>query len=411
MPTLKSTIIAGSMILMAGFSAFAQQAVTVTYTYSGLPLPILIDSADVISIAQITVPRALKMTKVTTQIQIQYPNTNDLNVYLYSPEGTRTKLLERNCNVANVDTTFDDAAPTKWGDFCPTEAGRGPYRGNEPLSNFNSDGSSFGVWRLAVENTGSDSRTGWLSGFSLTIAGTTQVNPTISSQTIVNAASIAGAGTAAPGELLSVVGIGIGPAVAVAAPAGALPTTLGGTTVTINGTPAPIAYTSLYRADVQVPFNVTPGSTISVQVNFNNQTSTAATLNVMTAVPGVYTASTGGAGPVKAVNQSGSVNSVANPAPKGSVIVVYASGLGAVNPAVAAGAAPPNSPLSTVAGDVGAFIGGVAAPVWFAGLAPGVPGLYQLNIQVPATASSGLQELLIYSYGASTQKGATLVIQ
>jgi uncharacterized protein (TIGR03437 family) len=399
------------MILLVGFSAFAQQAVTVTYTYSGLPLPIFVDSADVISIAQITIPRALKMTKVTTQVQIQYPNSNDLNVFLYSPEGTRTKLLERNCNVANVDTTFDDAAPSRWSDVCPTQAGQGPFRANEPLSNFNSDGSSFGVWRLAVENNGSDSRTGWLTFFSLTIAGTTQVNPTISAQTIVNAASIAGAGTAAPGELLSILGVGIGPAVGVAAPAGALPTTLGGTTVTINGTPAPIAYASVYRVDVQIPFSVTSGSTISVQVNFNNQTSTAAVLNVMTAVPGVYTLSTGGAGPVKAVNQNGTLNSATNAAAKGSVIVVYASGLGAVNPSVAAGAVPPNSPLSPVVGPVGAFIGGAAATVQYAGLAPGVPGLYQLNIQVPATAPSGTQELLIYSNGYSTQKGATLAIQ
>jgi subtilisin-like proprotein convertase family protein len=159
------------MLLLAGFSAFAQQAVTVTYTYSGLPLPIFIDSAEVISIAQITVPRALKMTKMTTQVQIQYPNSGDLNVYLYSPQGTQTKLLECNCSVANVDTTFDDAAPSKWSDFCPTEAGRGPFRGIEPLSNFNSDGSSFGIWRLAVEHNGSDSRTGLLTNFSLTVAG------------------------------------------------------------------------------------------------------------------------------------------------------------------------------------------------------------------------------------------------
>ena len=114
---------------------------------------------------------------------------------------------------------------------------------------------------------------------------------------------------------------------------------------------------------------------------------------------------------MKAINQNGTLNSVANAAAKGSVIVVYASGLGAVNPAVTAGAVPPDSPLSTVAGSVGAFIGGEAAPVWFAGLAPGVPGLYQLNIQVPATVQSGLQELLIYSNGYSSQKGATLVIQ
>jgi uncharacterized protein (TIGR03437 family) len=411
MPTLKSTVIAGSMILMASYTAFAQQPATATYAFNGLPLAILPDSADVISVASIVVPRALKMTKVTAQVQIQYPNTNDLNVYLFSPQGTRTKLIEHSCSVANVDTTFDDAAPQRWSAFCPTEAGRGPFQANEPLANFNTDDSSFGIWRLAVENNTSDSRSGWITGISLTITGTPQVNPVTSAQTIVNAASITGAGTVAPGELISIFGVGIGPAVAVAAPAGALPTTLGGTTVNINGTPAPISYTSAFRADVQVPFTVVPGATIAVQVNFNNQTSSTATLNVLAAVPGVYTASAGGPGPVKAVNQTGALNSATNPAAKGSVITVYGSGLGAVNPAVAAGAAPPNSPLSTVVGDVGAFIGGVPALVMFAGLAPGSPALYQINLQVPATAPSGVQPLAIYSNGVATQNNATVVIQ
>jgi uncharacterized protein (TIGR03437 family) len=411
MSTLKNTVIAGSIILMAGCSVFAQQTVTATYTYNGLPLPILVDSADVITVATIAVPRAIKMTKVTAQIQIQYPNTNDLNVYLYSPVGTRVKVAERNCNVANIDTTFDDGATQRWSEACPTAAGGGPFRGNEPMSNFNNDNTSFGIWRLAVENNGSDSRTGWITFASLTITGTTQVNPTISSQLVVNSASVSGGGMVAPGEVVSILGVGLGPAPPVAAPAGALPTTLGGTTVNLNGNPAPILYTSAYRVDIQVPFSVAPGSTITATVNFSNQTSPGATLNVVTAVPGIYTQSTGGPGPVKAVNPDGTLNSSGTPAAKGSVIVVYASGMGAVDPAIQAGMVPPASPLSRVTGQVGAFIGGVPATVQYAGLAPGSPGLYQLNIQVPTSAPSGTQELLVYSSGVSTQKGATLFIQ
>jgi len=412
MPTLKSTVIASSMILVASFTALAQTTATVTHAYNGLALPIATDSADVITVATITVPRALKMTKVTAQVQIQYPNTGDLNVYLYSPQGTRTRLLDHNCSVANIDTTFDDSAPQLWRDFCPTEAGRGPFRGNEPLSNFNSDDTSFGVWRLAVENNVSNDRSGWITGVSLTITGTTQVSPVTSPQTIVNAASATGAGTVAPGELISILGLGLGPATAVTAPAGALPTTLGGTTVTINGTASPIRYASAFRADVQVPFFAAPGTTIAVQVNYNSQTSPVATLNVVSAVPGLYTLSTAGQpGAAKAVNQSGTLNSAANPAPRGSIISVYGSGLGVVTPAGTSGAVPPNSPLSTLTGDVGAFIGGVPALVQFAGLAPGSPGLYQVNLIVPSTAPSGAQQLLLYSNGVASQSGVTVVIQ
>jgi uncharacterized protein (TIGR03437 family) len=407
----KIATMAVSVILMAGLPALAQQTVTVTYSYNGLPLPIFTDEADVITIANITVPRALKMSKVTVQLQIQYPNTGDLDVSLYSPEGTEAAILRNNCNVANVDTTFDDQAASRWSDFCPVEAGRGPYRANDDLARFNGDDSSYGVWRLAVTNDTSNSRSGWITGVTLTITGTTQVNPTFSAQTVLNAASRATPGVVAPGELIAIFGVNIGPTTAVTAPAGALPTTLGGTTVTINGNPARIAYASQFRVDVQVPFGVVPGTTINVQVNANNQLSPAVTLNVVEAAPGLYTTGTGPEGPIKAINGNGTVNSGTSPAQKGSFISVYASGMGLVTPPVAAGEAPPSNPLSTVDGDVGAFIGGVPARVLFAGLAPGLPGWYQLNIEVPATTPSGRQEVMVYSNGVPTQSGATVNIQ
>jgi uncharacterized protein (TIGR03437 family) len=386
--------------------------VTATYGFNGLPVPILTDEADVTTIVSIAVPRAIQMTKVTAQVQIQYPNSGDLKVYLFSPQGTRTILLQNDCSVQNVDTTFDDAAESLWKDVCPTEAGRGPFRPDQPLSNFNSDGSSYGIWRLAVENDQSQSRSGWITAVSLTITGTTQVAPTTSQQAIVNAASVSGAGNVAPGEMLSIVGINIGPNPSVSAPAGAaLPTSLGGTSVTINGVPAPVAYSSSFRVDVQAPFNLTPGTTVPLQVTSNGQVGPQITLNVTDAVPGVYTNSIGGPGPVSATNQNGNVNSQLNPAAKGSVIVFYASGLGAVAPALAAGAVPPNTPLSTVVGEVAAFIGGVSAQVQFAGLAPGLPGIYQINVQVPLTARSGTQDLVIYSNGVASQERATIFIQ
>jgi uncharacterized protein (TIGR03437 family) len=399
------------LVTAAAFTtaAFAQQ--TSTFTYNGLPLYIPSDAANVISIARIAVPVALKMTKVTVQLQIQYPKSGDLKVYLYSPEGTRTILLEHDCSVQNVDTTFDDSASSLWKDFCPVEAGRGPFRPDQPLSNFNSDDSSFGYWRLALENDESDSRTGFMTQFAITITGTPQVGPVISSQTILNAASIDGAGTVAPGEMLSVFGLNMGPATGVSAPAGALPTNLGGTTVTFNGTPAPIAYASNLRVDVQAPFSLTPGATAAVQVNNGGQASNTASLSVVAAVPGVYTNSIDGAGPAVVTNQDGSANSILNPAAKGSVIVVYASGLGTVSPGLTEGAVPPVSPLSNVVGTVGAYIDGLPATVLFAGAAPGFPGLYQLNVQVPAGASSRTQELLVFSNGASSQKRATVEIQ
>src|SRR4051794_18807390 len=90
--------------------AFAQTQ-TFTYSYGGLSIPIYPDEWDTIGVASILVPRSISISKVTATLQVQYSGIGDLNVYLYSANGTRSKLLERNCgSLVNIDTTFDDSA-------------------------------------------------------------------------------------------------------------------------------------------------------------------------------------------------------------------------------------------------------------------------------------------------------------
>ena len=110
-----------AIALTAGSNALAQSAEsTVTASYNGYPITILPDYYDVISVAFINVPRALKITKVTAKVQIAYPEVGDLNLFLYSPDGTRVKLLEHNCgSLRNVNSTFDDAAPSRFSETCP----------------------------------------------------------------------------------------------------------------------------------------------------------------------------------------------------------------------------------------------------------------------------------------------------
>jgi uncharacterized protein (TIGR03437 family) len=399
----------GALFMLAAIAS--GQTTTVTYSYSGLPLFIASDAANIITLANVFVPAALAISKVTARVQIQYPNTGDLKIYLYSPDGTRTILLEHDCGVANVDTTFDDAAASNWKDFCPTEAGRGPFKTDQPLSNFNSADSSFGTWFMAVENDTSDSRTGWIENLSLTITGTPQGAPVTRSGTIVNAASLTNAGIVAPGEMVSIFGLNVGPVVGISAGPGALPTSLGGTSVAFNGTLAGISYVSQFRVDVQVPFSLTPGAATTVQLTSNKLTTAQVPITVQATVPGVYTNGIVGTGPASVINQSGIANSKLTPAAKGSIIAVFTSGLGTVNPPLATGAVPPASTLSKTTADVGAFIGGAAALVRFAGAAPGYPGLYQINIEVPANAPSGTDSLLIYANSQPTQSNVTVEIQ
>lgn len=405
-----------SLAFLAFASLTFAQSQTFTYTYSGLSVPVYPDEANVISVANIFVPRGIIISNVTVSVQVQFSGVGDLNIYMYSPLLTRVKLLERNCgNLQNVDTSFDDAAPTRYSDACPTQAGQGPFRGNEPLSNvFNQN--AFGTWRLAVENNGSD-RTGLLTGFSITITGNGTGAPTIGPNTVVSAASLA-PGTVAPGDQLAIIGVNLGPSTGVRANATApLPTSLGGTTVLFDGTAAPLSYVSDKLVLVQAPTGLSAGSTTRVQVNTASGSSSAVQVNVAATNPGIVTADALGHGQAKAINQDGtangdgSVSSSDRPAAAGTVIAVYATGLGAVTPTIPAGTPPPSSPLSTVVAPVTATIGGQTAQVLFAGAAPGVTGTYQVNVMVPANARSGTLKLVITAGGASTQDNVTVQIK
>jgi uncharacterized protein (TIGR03437 family) len=400
--------------LVMGAPLLFGQAQTFTYTYSGLPIPIYPDDWDTVSVARIYVPRAISITKVTASVQLQYSNVGDLNVYMWSAAGTRIKLLERNCgSLVNVDTMFDDAASTRYADTCPTEAGRGPFRGNEPLANANGQ-LSIGYWRIGVENNGSNSRTGTLSSFSITITGTPVGTPVVGPNTIVSTSSFEN-GTVAPGDQVSIFGANLGPLTGVRAEAGRpLPTTLSGTTVTFDGVAAPVFYVSEKFVAVQAPA-LTPGSETRVQVTSASGASAAVPMPVVAVKPGIITYEAGGRGQAKVANQDGSANGDGSSnnsrgAAPGSVIALYATGLGAVNPSIAPGNPAPTSPLSLVSSQVSATIGGRAAQVTYAGAAPGMIGTYQVNVLVPAGLASGAARVVLSQEGNTSQDDVTVQI-
>jgi len=394
------------------------QTQTFTYTYSGLPMPIYPDDWNTVSIISLMVPKSLSVTKVTASVGVQYNGVGDLNVYLWSAAGTRTKLLERNCGgLQNIDTTFDDASPNKYSDFCPTEAGRGPFRGNEPLGNSTGE-NSFGLWRLGVENNGSDSKTGTFNSFSITITGTPLGPPAIGPNTIVSTSSFQG-GAVAPGDQLTLVGVNLGPNPGIRADqTQTLPTNLGGTSVTFDGVAAPLYYVSDSLIELQAPSSLTVGAITHVQVKSSSGSSLSIPVLVVSTNPGVFTYDPFGSGQAKVINQDGSLNGdgtssivSTKPAAAGTVIQVFASGLGPVTPPIPDGTPPPTSPLSTLTLQYSATISGQAATVTWAGAAPGQPGLYQMNIRIPPRTPSGPARLVLSVDGNTSQAGVTIQIQ
>jgi uncharacterized protein (TIGR03437 family) len=393
------------------------QAQTFTYSYNGLPLPIYPDDWDTITVVSLFVPRSMTLTKVTATVQAQYNGVGDLNIYLYSPIGTRTRLLERNCgNLANINATFDDAAPSKFSDACPSASTQGTARGNEPLANSNGE-NAFGYWRIAIENNGSNDKSGTITGFSVTITGTSLGPPFIGPNTILSVAGLQG-GPIAPGDQIAIFGANLGPVDGVRASTGtALPTSLGGTTVSFDGASAPIYYSSSGLVVAQAPTSLTAGATTRVMVTATNGTSAAVPYAVVQSKPGVLTVDVDGAGQAKANNQDGTRNgdgttpSGSSAAAPGSIISVYATGLGPLTPAVAQGTPASMTTLSTTTLPVTASVGGRSATVQFAGAAPGQIGVYQVNIMVPLGTPAGAARIQLSVDGNSSQLGATVQIR
>jgi uncharacterized protein (TIGR03437 family) len=77
-----------------------------------------------------------------------------------------------------------------------------------------------------------------------------------------------------------------------------------------------------------------------------------------------------------------------SPATTGDALVIYCSGLGEVSPSLTVGTATPLGFLTNTVGTVTVTIGGVQAPVAFAGLTPGSVGLYQINVTIPSGLSN-----------------------
>ncbi|MBV6430442.1 MAG: hypothetical protein IANPNBLG_00554 [Bryobacteraceae bacterium] len=212
--------------------------------------------------------------------------------------------------------------------------------------------------------------------------------PTISA--VTNAASYA-TGPVSPGEILVLFGTGLGPA--------ALISGNGGAQVTFDGVAAHVIYSRSNQASVVVPMEVAAGST-AIQVIYGGQSSSAASAVVQAATPGIFTIDGSGTGQGAVLNQDTAINSIANPAAKGSIISIFLTGAGMVNS------------TNHLTGDVAVEIGGQPAVIQYAGVAPGaVAGLYQINATIPASISSGAIPVIVSVGGVSSQAGVTVAVQ
>jgi uncharacterized protein (TIGR03437 family) len=226
-----------------------------------------------------------------------------------------------------------------------------------------------------------------------------QSSPAINQGGIVNGATFQAGEPVAPGSLISIFGSDLASGLA-GADSIPLSTSLGNATVTFTATTgtfnAPLLFVDPNQMNVQVPWEVLgPGATsdnVTVTVTMNGVVSQAATVNVGSVSPGIFVFN--GMGLVANLDNTfawpaGSVKGLTtHPAQLGDTVVMYTTGLGPVDSPIADGANSTDKLRRTTTTPVVLF-GGVQGNVTFSGLSPDYVGVYQLNVQIPATATPG----------------------
>jgi uncharacterized protein (TIGR03437 family) len=189
-------------------------------------------------------------------------------------------------------------------------------------------------------------------------------------------------------------------------------TTLNGAQVLFDGRPAPMIYGSAGQVNAIVPYEVANQASTIVEVVSAGTKSEAWGIAVTATAPAILTLSGSGAGQGSVLNQDNSVNGASNPAARGSVIQIFATGEGQTLPAGVTGSIT-QSDTKVPALPVTVTIGGIDATVQYACSAPGaVAGLLQVNATVPAGVTPGAAVPISLAVGGvRSPDGVTVAVQ
>jgi len=214
----------------------------------------------------------------------------------------------------------------------------------------------------------------------------------------VNAATFGLGQAVAPGSLISLFGANFSDEQA-AATTIPLPNELAGRTIEVNDEfEAGLLFVSPGQINLQLPSEAPTGlQSISVRRADTEEVIAGGPVTLSPVSPGLFTVTQDGRGQLLALNQDGTINSPANPAPKGSVLQLFGTGQGPTTPAVPTGQPAPSGPLAQTLtspartqieclspGFTCVAFSSKIGEVLFSGLAPGFVGLWQINVRIPA---------------------------
>jgi uncharacterized protein (TIGR03437 family) len=258
-------------------------------------------------------------------------------------------------------------------------------------------------------------------GNTLSLAGglvITPPTPAFTSQSVVSAATYVGSGgngAVSPGGIYSIyattgtANLGPNPYVVNGGYVnGFLPGDLAGVNVTFDGVSAPLFFVYGGQINLQVPFEVAGKTSTNVVVNFFGSTNPPVAVPVLPEQPAFFTATPEGSDSL-VYNADGTLNSMTNPAARGTYVTAYGTGVGNLTGLVTGQGAPFVQALNYTC-----TIGSQTEAAAFAGWTPTAVGLAQFNFEVPTSITANSTQTLKCTNtdtasGASTQTGTIYV--
>jgi uncharacterized protein (TIGR03437 family) len=216
-------------------------------------------------------------------------------------------------------------------------------------------------------------------------------------------------GPIAPGELVTFWGLRFGPQAGAQMQfdsSGKVTTELAGVKVFFNEFQAPILYAQSEQINAQVPWELAGQTSANVHVEYNGVSTRTGVAAIQPSAPALFPAQYGAAqGAI--INQDGTRNSAANPAPAGSIVSIFGTGGGATTPASASGGLALAKPPATLALPTAVTIDNtLSADVTYAGVAPPfISGLFQINFRVPQSLGALASHRVDVQIGSASTQG------
>jgi len=283
------------------------------------------------------------------------------------------------------------------------------------LQNADSKTNKYGIAQAVAilgSQPGNYDFTASSGGYSWDFTGSARLMPTIADGGVVNAASFEAGKPVAPGSYITIFGSALSDSTE-SATTPILPLAIDFAIVSFDvpsaniSAPGHMVFVSPSQVNLQVPWELQGQSSAQVKVTIDFSYGNVITVPLSDYAPAFFEI---GGGNIAARDLSNNVIGASNPAKQGSTVQFYLNGLGPVDHQPASGDPAPSSPLATCQSAPAVSIGGKTAASSFCGLAPGFPGLYQINAAVPTGLTPGSQPITV-SIGGQTSKTSNIVVQ